>query len=436
MQYKKSNYTYYVESEESVILYHALTKKMGIIHDKASFYSILNNQERDSGLYKQLVQDLFWIEEDVNEFELAKMNFFEEKFSSILSLTILPTLQCNFRCEYCYEDFKNLRMNEQCINDLIKYIKFNMKSFAMLKVDWFGGEPLLEIDTINILSKHFIEICHQLRKPYLSSMTTNGFLLTPSVFEQMIHNRIRTFQITLDGMKETHDKARHLVDGRQTFDVILKNLKEIKKSCQSYFNMVIRVNVTDSIYQNLEECLDFFDKEFGDDRRFTFLLRPVGDWGGTRIEKFKGELVGGMHKIYKKMLEASISLDHRVYFELLTDAMCETAKRNSYVIKPDGSIGKCTMYLDDKENEVGILKNGKIIWNNERLSRWICQGMDIAQKCNKCALFPSCKGSTCPASGVIQHKKLQCGYENTYIDKILLLLAKDAGRYKFIKTYN
>ena len=43
--------------------------------------------------------------------------------SKSLSFTIAPTLNCNFRCPYCYEDGKRYgSMSDQCVDQVIKHI--------------------------------------------------------------------------------------------------------------------------------------------------------------------------------------------------------------------------------------------------------------------------------------------------------------------------
>lgn len=39
-------------------------------------------------------------------------------------------------------------------------------------------------------------------------MTTNGYLLDKDKFEQLMEYEVRSFQITLDGTAETHDRYR------------------------------------------------------------------------------------------------------------------------------------------------------------------------------------------------------------------------------------
>lgn len=67
------------------------------------------------------------------------------------------------------------------------------------------------------------------KKPYYSSITTNGYLLTPNNIKTLIDCNVYSYTITIDGLQETHDKFRHLVGKQPTFNNnIINNLEYIK----------------------------------------------------------------------------------------------------------------------------------------------------------------------------------------------------------------
>ena len=68
--------------------------------------------------------------------------------SSDMALTILPTRGCNFGCIYCYEqDRPNIAMSEQTEDAIVRFVKSN-SNLKRLSVVWYGGEPLLNFDSI------------------------------------------------------------------------------------------------------------------------------------------------------------------------------------------------------------------------------------------------------------------------------------------------
>jgi uncharacterized protein len=95
-----------------------------------------------------------------------------------LELIINPTENCNFRCTYCYEDYKIGRMGPEVIQGIQNLLRKRLPELNHFKLEWFGGEPLLGFNVIE-------EICSSIQSVfksfphvgYSSILTTNGFLL-------------------------------------------------------------------------------------------------------------------------------------------------------------------------------------------------------------------------------------------------------------------
>ena len=81
---------------------------------------------------------------------------------------------------------------------------------------------------IESLSKQFIDICEEHHINYGASIVTNGYLLNTDVVKKLNALQVKRYQITLDGKKEIHDANRPLANGGGTFDVITKNLIDVK----------------------------------------------------------------------------------------------------------------------------------------------------------------------------------------------------------------
>lgn len=138
------------------------------------------------------------IERDENKcLLLRKMNVLTN--DKKMSLVIMPTEKCNFKCKYCYETFKKGKMSLTVQDAIINYVKKNIRNHIELAVIWFGGEPLEALDVIERLSLAFIDICQLARKPYSASMTTNGYNLTKAVYNKLYDLKVYGYQITLDG---------------------------------------------------------------------------------------------------------------------------------------------------------------------------------------------------------------------------------------------
>lgn len=437
MKFKMSRYTQMIQCDVGIMMYNSLSGKILYVSDETIIKEIDKGEFGSISTRERLISLGFLVNDNDTEDESARLALFDKIANNDLSLTILPTLQCNFRCEYCYEDFKNEKITDATINGIVEFVKNNIHGFNRLIVDWFGGEPLLEIEKINELSQKLIQVCRKYRKPYIASMTTNGYLLTKDVFKMMLRNKVISYQITLDGDEENHNQNRHLANGSGTYRRILDNLISIHNNISTHFSIVIRTNFTSEMAERMEPYIRFLYNNFGEDRRFSFLFRPVGDWGGYRVSQIQSTIISDFSYVLDKMIYSKVQLNYGVYYGILKNGICEAAKRNSYIIKPSGEICKCTCLLDLPDNQVGQLdENGNMNLNKNLLSKWVYRFDKIPNHCTSCSMLPICGNSSCPANILLSKIDYSCGYENYYIKEILTLFSRDIEKYGFVEVLN
>jgi uncharacterized protein len=117
-----------------------------------------------------------------------------------LFLILMPTEACNFRCTYCYEDFRYSRMEPWVVEGVKRFISIRAPGLRVLEINWFGGEPLLATDIVENVSRHVQGLLR--RRPEMLAkcgMTTNAFLLSHRRFERLLDLGIREYQVALDG---------------------------------------------------------------------------------------------------------------------------------------------------------------------------------------------------------------------------------------------
>ena len=204
---KKSLFSYHKLLNNTLYLYNSLKGSNSLT--KITNPDMINwiNKMINSGNYYdgnsniiQLLQEIEFIK-DISikeEKKQRRLKRIQIETSADLFLTIMPTTNCNFRCAYCYEEYEPKIMSEITQQNLINFVVKKLNRCRNLFVNWFGGEPLLAIDTIKSLSSEFIKITHALKKGYLASMTTNGYLLTPETVKDFLRYKIVDYQITLE----------------------------------------------------------------------------------------------------------------------------------------------------------------------------------------------------------------------------------------------
>ncbi len=151
--------------------------------------------------------------------------------SAIKSICLHVAHDCNLRCKYCFAstgDFHGARMimpldvGKRAMDFLIEH----SGSRHHLEVDLFGGEPLMNWPVCVGIVNYGRELEKKYNKKINFTITTNCVALTDDMIE-FINREMHNVVISLDGRKAVHDAMRPTVNGKGSFDVILKNAKKL-----------------------------------------------------------------------------------------------------------------------------------------------------------------------------------------------------------------
>lgn len=300
---------------------------------------------------------------------------FSNKF---LELILFITEQCNFRCKYCYEDFAIGRMKPDVISGVKNLVTARSKDLEILKISWFGGEPLIVKHLIYELSEHIQQAALLNNIKYFGTMTTNGYLLTPSVMATLCGYGVTSFQISLDGVKADHDKTRLRIDNQGTFDQIWKNLLDLSKT-KLDFEIILRIHVHIDNYNNIKELLDDIVLNFGGDHRYKVFIKGIFGWqgAGDQVKRLVAK-----KDFYKKIeaLKQELSPVISLYRDNNPKTMCYAAMGNTLAIRANGQLAKCTVALDDDRNNIGrINPDGSLEIDNNKANKWVT-GLIIGDK--------------------------------------------------------
>lgn len=292
--------------------------------------------------------------------------------SDYLELILFPTEKCNFRCTYCYEDYKAGRMSEETARAVQRFIDRSADHLRHLQLTWFGGEPLLAMPVIESITEHTLAVARE--RPtfhYEGDITTNAYLLTPRTFERLTELGVKFYQITLDGPEEVHNRTRLRADGSGSFRRIWNHLLMIRASAADV-RVTLRVHVSLDNWQSLPGFLGEIRETFLADRRFSVFLKEIGKLGGTndhllrQLGPREPEIMGELGKIVHREDAHG------------TPGSCYASAHNSLVIRANGEINKCTVALKSGANQVGrLLPDGTMEMDESRLQNWFC-GWELA----------------------------------------------------------
>jgi len=319
-----------------------------------------------------------------------------------LELILLPSEDCNFRCAYCYEDFRRGTMRPEVRQGIRNLVESRVASLRELTVNWFGGEPLYGMEAIDDLAPYFAQVCREHGISYFSHMTTNGYLLTDAVAERLLAAQVTDFQITLDGLAEDHDRMRPARDGSGTFETIYENLVSLSRRPEDY-SVVIRVNFTSENAPRLEPMLERLQTAFAGDSRFTVSFHSVGRWGGDNDANLAVCGRDEAQHYRMKLKAAARTLGLKVTSGWMPGAgvgsqVCYAARPYNFIVGAHGDLMKCTIDLDKRDrNIVGVLSSdGSMQLDPDKFALWTEPAFERDTGCQSCHMLPACQGIHCP----------------------------------------
>lgn len=292
-------------------------------------------------------------------------------------LILFPTERCNFRCLYCYEDHAGVHMSHTIVDSIKKFITQKIPRIKLFELEWFGGEPTLAKDIVTDITLLAQQMCNDYGVKFVATMTTNGYLLDFETFENFVQLGISSYQITFDGDKENHDKFRILANKDVgTFDEIWNNLCETKKS-EKQFSIAIRCHLTAINSDSIRSLLTKIYDKFGDDDRYYVHLKEVSALGGKHDDQMC--LLSNEEKdVLKKRIQGEFPFLQ--FVDIGKDYICYAAKPNTFAIRANGTIAKCTVALDCELNNVGkILTDGTLDIDSNKFLLW-SQGFNDLDK--------------------------------------------------------
>ena len=379
----------------------------------------------DDEVTRELKKGFFLLDDDVDELKVLEARNRIERYKGFrLGLIVLPALNCNFSCEYCFEQKKKIFMPPEIEDALVKFIEGRAREIKQLKIGWFGGEPLLAPKIIDRLAKRIIELCEKHGVEYHSDLTTNGYLLNQKTIDWLKEIRVEKIQVTIDGDRETHDQRRRLKNGKPTFDVILNNIK----LAAGHFTMPIRLNIDRKNAWKAKNLLPILAEHGLQDKVYVYygivvgLTKACKDYESSCLDA--DELTKIMLLLHKDAVESQYDFIPFPY-PFTNVGGCGAMRPDFFVVDPDGYLHKCLNPVGNKDEAVGHIS--RPIEFNPRLVTYLTWDAMEDEVCSKCDILPVCSGG-CLWNKL--HGLHSCGYFNGpgYVKEILKLYYSHLGQ--------
>lgn len=323
-----------------------------------------------------------------------------------ISLTIAPTMACNFDCPYCYEDNRPGKMEYFVQNEVISFVEKLIRYFSpeTVRITWYGGEPLMASDVVESLSMRLIDLAESNNIFYLASMVSNGYLLTEENVALMERCRISQLQTTLDGLGNDHDVTRHLAGGGKTFERIVSNLRDRRLP----FEVRIRHNVHSANYDQIEPLKHFVEE--------------LAEKSGNRISYYSGIVHesavavdrGRMTRVVEekeRLCRLDLSRNIEEYFGR-SGLYCGSQILSHIGIDEAGRLYKCWEDMDKPALSYGNVWTWDVkrpivsAENADNLTMYLNTAGPVPdEECRDCIWLPVCRGG-CPRARL--NKKRSC----------------------------
>ena len=141
---------------------------------------------------------------------------------------------CNLCCEYCFAgqgkyQGKDALMSFEVGKQAFDFLIANSGTRRNLEVDFFGGEPTLNLDVVKKLVAYAREVEKAAGKNFRFTFTTNGVALDEETMA-FLNREMSNVVLSLDGRPEVNDHFRKNVAGKGSYEVIVPKFQQLVAS--------------------------------------------------------------------------------------------------------------------------------------------------------------------------------------------------------------
>jgi radical SAM protein with 4Fe4S-binding SPASM domain len=320
--------------------------------------------------------------------------------------------------------------------DATKFLIRNSKDTGYTpNITFFGGEPLLEWDSVIVpLTKYIRE---EYKEPFNLSITSNCILMTEEKLNFMKENNIGLL-FSIDGDQETQDINRPFHSGKGSFDMLIDKIPMILKYYpNTTFRATIHKPTAHLTFDNMK-----FAVEQGYNNMF-FTPNVFDEWTEEEKSKLKEQVIlfadyfienarqgkivhlNNLDRIFPKILAINNAYKKNLDRPYLSHK-CGLGTGSGASISPNGKIYACQeMVTNDDVFLIGDIYNGEDLEKRKQLaSLFNSQKVYGLNNCKDCKFDKICDGG-CVANNYLWNKDLNkmpdmyCFWEQILLDEAI-----------------
>ena len=228
---------------------------------EAAVHNYLHNLPLDPQTEEQVVADLDELKAEGYLAETKDSFLAAKRDSALKALCLHISHDCNLRCQYCFagtgpfggnREQMSFEVGKAALDLLLK----ESGQRRQLEVDFFGGEPLLNLDTVKQLVEYGEQVAPALGKDLHFTLTTNGVALDQNARNFLNQKRIAVV-LSLDGRPNVNDKMR----GKGSYQRIVPNFQNLIQE-RDHSNYYVRGTFTANNLDFTEDVKHMYELGF------------------------------------------------------------------------------------------------------------------------------------------------------------------------------
>ncbi len=361
----------------------------------------------------------FLVPISADEVAEVRERYWKARAETPLVLTITTTQDCNLGCFYCYEERSGDKLGDGDVNAVVAFArqKLSRRAHRALHVDWYGGEPLLNVSFLEAASLALQAMCRETGSVYHASVISNGtnWPADPAAFAR--RHAIRQVQISFDGMREKHNRSRRY---RKNYGTPLSSSFDEAVSVVDQLLEATRVDIRLNIGRhNLEDAGPLIEmaRARGWFRKpYPAVIQPAklsaftDQCGFLRPREFSPAEFQQLRANIKAAVNGEALIEETEApdgLPLPRTSVCAALAPDSAVVGADGLEYRCGLHVGQPQRATGQVRHSPFpILQDHRFADaawWESFDPTHLPKCSRCSFLPICLGG-CP------HKHLEADH--------------------------
>lgn len=379
---------------------------------------------------------------ELKKLQTQKKLFSEDTYESlaekmidapIKSMCLNVSHDCNLRCDYCFAAKGNfggkrmlmpLEVGKKAIDFMIAHSGFRHN----LELDFFGGEPLMNFNTVKEIVSYARKREKLHNKNFRFTITTNGLLLDNEKIKY-INQEMSNVVLSLDGRKEINDRLRITPNGKGSYDTIVPKYQKLV-STRGDKDYYVRGTFTKYNKDFLKDILKMRDLGFT-----QLSIEPVVS-DPKLPYSIKDDDLEDIYREYEHLAIELLKDENKKlnFFHFMIDidgGPCAIKRLrgcscgNEYIsVTPTGDIYPCHQFVGDEKWLMGNVMSDTIDMSIK--DKFVHTNVYCKEECKKCWAKFYCSGG-CNANNyhyegnVLKPHKISCALEKKRLECAIMI---------------